>query len=205
MTTKENHPLHSFAFISLTLFAVGIVGSLLVAFTIGRSFTLLAVLFFTLAAATFSVKSLNEAGAFAKLLQSRKLGLTLAVLAVLTMGWFVTKHYYGVETIDHFFERDTDYYARYYVNLFLPDHTSRNYRAEADIFRTSFDTSCADTSGGFTYSCGGRVTYLTRVYFPDGGSTIFSGCEVRVNEKTDCTDDADRAWTIELTNIKAAH
>lgn len=202
MTTPESQPLKRLANISLLLFAVGVVSSILVALTIGRSITLLVVIFLTLGAASFNFQSLNQLGVFERLLQPRKLGIVLAVLAALVVSWFVTRHYFGVETIGHFFEKGTDYSARYYINLFPPGHASRNYRTEAEVFRTSFDASCADTSGEFTYSCGGRVTYLSRAYFPNGGSTIFSGCELRMNEKTDCTDENDREWTVELTDKK---
>jgi len=104
---------------------------------------------------------------------------------VLVVAIVAAKTYLGGMRPGAFFERG-NYTAKVYVLVFPDADTAKNYYLPADV-----------TKAGSVYS-------LKKLYWPDGGSSTFDDCEVRLNQKSNCrAEGSDIAYAIELTgNLK---
>ncbi len=115
-----------------------------------------------------------------------------AWLVGLTIGsFFFVQYFWGVEKVDHFFEKGRDYKLAGYVSLFEQRDSSKNYRVKADLERITKDYG-EDGSES--------VTLLHRAYFPNGGSISFEQfeCEIELVRTSYCRDDSLKDWYIEL-------
>ncbi len=107
------------------------------------------------------------------------------------LGWIIVivilvlahRYFFGVTIPGAFYERDANYTTKIYVLLSPQDSQSKNYRVPADVEKND--------SG---YS-------LTKVYWPDGGTSEFSDCSVNPPPRGDfCNPDgSDTGYKILLT------
>lgn len=120
----------------------------------------------------------------------------LLMIGIFFFGFYhaYTKNF-GSEIIGSFFEKH-EYKTQYYVNLFADKGYAKNYRVVADVHVYS----TTEEDGEDTYTT--KHIVIERVYWPNGGYSIFDDCELESGDNGYCTDNDDRTWYIELTNKK---
>lgn len=135
-----------------------------------------------------------------------KTSLAVKVIVFGIVFWIILKiliSYFGNEEIGSFFEKST-YTTQYWVYL-QPENTQvKNYRVKADIYH--YIESADDE-----YNGGGDFYLLEKVYWENGGFSIFEDCDLTEialnrNKKTNyvgCRDNDDNNYKIRLeTKVK---
>lgn len=116
-------------------------------------------------------------------------------------------NFWGKEEFNSYIEKP-HYSARYYVNLFENEKSSKNYRLEADVIVTS-EKYYSDEPGKrvgipiFIFSPK-KIIYLNKVYWPNGGFLIFDDTHLKVGQRVYGADQNGKEWYIELTNQKVS-
>jgi hypothetical protein len=91
---------------------------------------------------------------------NEKLGSKIVgLLFILIIVYFVYRNYLGEQRIDSWIEKPK-YTTQYWVSLQPDNEEAKNYRVKADIFHDAPDY------------------YLTKVYWPNGGSSTFDDCNL---------------------------
>jgi hypothetical protein len=130
------------------------------------------------------------------------LGTALGFMFIILLIWSLffrpmISRFWGQPIIGAYFEKNRPYDTRYYVNLFPENADSKNYRLVGDI--TVYDGNCYDT--GDSTECDPGTVSLNSVNWPNGGSSYFDDCALE-KDKVLCTDNEDRGWYVEFTNIR---
>jgi hypothetical protein len=151
-------------------------------------------------------KKNNRSGEFGQLIL-----YGIVLLAFLWSGKKVYCSEFGVETIGHYFEKDT-YESQYYV-VIREEESDNEYKLPADIIVSrdfsefesyETETGIGVTSHETTEIDETRRIKLLKVYFSNGGSLYFTDCLVPLDNSYDCTcsDQDDEDWRIEMTEEK---
>ena len=111
------------------------------------------------------------------LFSSMTLGYILAIAILFHIGKYTYCSYYGEEIIGSFFEKPA-YRTKYYVNVFLDEKSSKNYRVPADIYiftkrEESSTSGSIDEDGIVTPSVKfNKKIILEKVYWPNEGYLV---------------------------------
>lgn len=118
------------------------------------------------------------------------------------IGWIIiivivaiplTRDFFGIKKVGSFFEKSGSYYATYLINISSNSNKTKIYEAEAEIQRPSGDCYDYEEGGGCW-----RPTIVEEVYWPNGGKTVFSDCELDYEKSGDCWGNNDIFYSIEL-------
>lgn len=99
--------------------------------------------------------------------------------------FIITRHFFGNEIINSWFEKPKEYTTQYWVYLEPNPKSTKNYRVEGDIEKVSLGED------GWGY-------YLRTVYWDNGGNIDFDDCQLISTKGDYCLDNNDNGYTVRL-------